>query len=133
MPSSRVPKGGVATFAEELAMAWTARAAEFRRFGSGQLADTTQALAAELLAKAAEYCDEPLDLATAARESGYTCSHLSRLIRRGRVPNAGRRGRPQIRRRDLPAKPGLAPPISPVQLHEPSRQQVARSLIRKRG
>lgn len=133
MSISRAPQSGVTTFAADMAREWTDRASEFRRFGSGQLADTTLALAAELVARAADYSEEPLDLAAASRESGYTRSHLARLVRAGRIPNVGRRGQPQIRRRDLPTKPGLAPSSPVVQLHGSSRQQVARSLIRKRG
>ena len=133
MPGSVERHNEVRAFVEAVSKEWMERAGDFRRYGSGQLADATQVLAAELLAKAIEYCQEPLSLGRAASESGYSRAHLSRLIRSGRLPNAGRKGRPEIRRQDLPAKPGLATPIPRVQLHEASRQQVARFLIRKRG
>jgi hypothetical protein len=47
----------------------------------------------------------------AARESGYSAEHLGRLIRTGRIPNAGRRSAPRVRRGDLPAKPAHRPDV----------------------
>lgn len=49
---------------------------------------------------------ETLTLGEAEAESGYSRSHLRRLIRDGVVPNAGSENRPQILRRNLPRKPG---------------------------
>lgn len=49
-----------------------------------------------------------LDLQEAARESGYSPDHLGRLIRTGRLPNAGKRNAPKIRRADLPRRPEVA-------------------------
>jgi len=49
---------------------------------------------------------EALSLPQAASESGYSADHLAREVRVGRIPNAGRRGAPRIRRGDLPRKPG---------------------------
>jgi hypothetical protein len=55
-----------------------------------------------------------LTLQQAARECGYSVDHLSRLIRDGQIPNAGRRNKPLVLRRDLPRKAGLAAsPVSP--------------------
>jgi hypothetical protein len=49
--------------------------------------------------------DERLTLAQASLRSGYSQDHLARLIREGRIPNAGRRGSPRIRAGDLPVRP----------------------------
>jgi hypothetical protein len=49
--------------------------------------------------------DEPLSLREAAAASGYSEDHLARLVRQERIPNAGRRGAPRIRRGDLPRRP----------------------------
>ena len=46
-----------------------------------------------------------LTLAEAARRSGYSEEHLGRLVRDGKIPNAGRRGVPRIRAGDLPRRP----------------------------
>ena len=51
--------------------------------------------------------DEVLTLDEAAARSGYSPSHLGRLVRQGTIPNAGRAHAPRIRARDLPPrKPG---------------------------
>jgi len=50
--------------------------------------------------------EEVLSLDEAADESGYTEGHLKRLIREGRIPNAGSDADPAILRRYLPRKPG---------------------------
>lgn len=49
--------------------------------------------------------DELLTLAQAAEISGYSAEHLSRLIRSGTIPNAGRKGSPRLRRKDIPLRP----------------------------
>ena len=45
-----------------------------------------------------------LNLQQAAEESGYSTDHLGRLVRGGKIPNAGRPGAPRIARRDLPTQ-----------------------------
>lgn len=47
-------------------------------------------------------------LADGARLSGYSPRQLSRLVRRGRIPNYGSETRPKVAVGDLPRKPGLA-------------------------
>ena len=49
---------------------------------------------------------EPLTLEIAGLESGYSRSHLRRLVRQGVVPSCGTESEPRILRRDLPRKPG---------------------------
>ena len=72
-----------------------------------------------------------LSLPEAAARSGYSAEHLGRMIRQGRIPNAGRKGAPQIRVTDLPRKPpGLVP--SGSRAYDPSAD--ARTLLdRQRG
>lgn len=45
-----------------------------------------------------------LTLGEASAESGYSVDHLQRLVSSGDLPNAGEKGRPRIRRADLPKK-----------------------------
>jgi hypothetical protein len=49
--------------------------------------------------------DALLTLEEAALRSGYSVEHLGRLLRVGRVPNAGRKGAPRVKLGDLPRKP----------------------------
>ena len=88
---------------------------EFFREKATQLREDA---AAEQPARAYERCAELLEAALrhsllealplreAEIESGYSKSHLRRLIRDGVVPNAGTENRPRILRRNLPRKPG---------------------------
>lgn len=45
---------------------------------------------------------ELLTLQEAAEESGVTSGHLGRLVRERKIPNAGQKHRPRVRRGDLP-------------------------------
>jgi hypothetical protein len=49
--------------------------------------------------------DNVLTLRGAAAKSGYSVDHLARMIREGRIANAGRRNAPRIREGDLPRRP----------------------------
>jgi hypothetical protein len=53
----------------------------------------------QLRTDAVENC---VSLSEAARRSGYSPEHLGRLIREGKIFNAGRKGKPRIRVRDIP-------------------------------
>jgi hypothetical protein len=61
-------------------------------------------LLAELESAVRSRDDELLTLPAAASVSGYTVDHLARLIRQGKLPNAGRKHAPRICRRDVPPK-----------------------------
>ena len=70
-----------------------------------------ESLADELEAAAEASLEEMLTLAEAAETSGYAYSSLERMVRRGELPNAGAKGNPRIRRRDLPRRPPHEPPM----------------------
>lgn len=59
----------------------------------------------DLEALLSDGADEALTLTQASEISGYSTEHLSRLIRAGTVANAGRKGAPRIKRKDLPMRP----------------------------
>ena len=81
-----------------------------------KLADQQDQLGATAQASTLRYCAERLDsglkaedttlltLNEAAEESGFSPDHLGRLVREGKIPNAGRSGAPRIARRCLPTK-----------------------------
>jgi hypothetical protein len=54
--------------------------------------------------------DEVLSLTEAAERTGYSADHIGRLVRQGKVPNAGRKHAPKVRLSDLTVvlKPKLA-------------------------
>ena len=89
--------------------------------------------AAELEATLRERDETTLSLTDAARESGYSADHLGRLVRDGKIPNAGRPGAPRIALRHLPRKTGAANPrlaAKPL-LHEVSNAQIVQSIIER--
>jgi hypothetical protein len=53
---------------------------------------------------------EIISLRVAAQESGYTEDHLGRLVREAKIPNAGCKGSPRVRRADVPKKLQADPP-----------------------
>lgn len=88
----------------ELPDEWRTLAAQQRRLGADAQARTLDFCADALAAALRRGGDELLGLAHAARESGYSADHLSRLLREGKIPHSGRKSKPLIRRRDLPQK-----------------------------
>lgn len=73
--------------------------------------------------------EAPLSLDDAAAESGYSAEHLGRLVRDGTIPNAGRRGKPFIRRGDLPRRAApLRQRPNPAILGA-SNRQIARAVV----
>jgi hypothetical protein len=90
--------------AAELPDDWRTLAAQQRRLGADAQARILEFCADELAAALRRGGDELLSLARAAKDSGYSVDHLSRLVREGTIPNSGRPSKPLIRRADLPVK-----------------------------
>ena len=81
------------------------KAAELRStFGDEERARAIEWAASLVEHALQEQADEPLTLAEASARSGYSQDHLARLIRQGRLPNAGRPHAPRIRASDLPRR-----------------------------
>lgn len=90
----------------ELTRTWEADADRLELYGDEGRAQLVRLLAAQVREAMREVADEELTLSEAAIESGYSADHLRHLVADGTIPNAGRKGAPRIRRRDLPLKPG---------------------------
>ena len=99
----------------ELAHKWRARAGESRDAAQNgdspamqgvykEIAGREERCANELDAAVVKWQNEELTIKQAAEESGYDEEVLRRAVRDGRIPNAGRKGSPKIRRADLPRK-----------------------------
>lgn len=82
--------------------AWTHDAEVLRKRGSASQADLLLSLVADLREYVVERLDEELTLREAVEWSGFAYSTLEARVRNGTLPNAGRKGSPLIRRRDLP-------------------------------
>ena len=90
----------------DLVSVWRQRAEMLRQYGAEQAARTAETLADELESTLRSQDDECLTLDEAAEASGFSRDHLSRLIREGKIPNAGKPHAPRICRADLPRKTG---------------------------
>ena len=89
---------------EELAGTWRSEASMMGRRGMAQAKLMLESVADELEDTLAAHLDEALTMDQAVAESGFTRQKLSKDLREGRIPNAGRSRDPRIRRRDLPRK-----------------------------
>jgi hypothetical protein len=116
-----------------LPQSWRERAAELRRYGADAQACTLEHAAAELEAVEREHEGKLLSIEEAAQESGYSEEHLRRLVREGAVPNAGRRGKPLIRLKDLPRKPPMLTKAGTQIAYDPIADARSLSSRRKGG
>ena len=81
---------------------WETDARLLLEYGQESAAKIAELHAHQLREALRVVCDQSLTLAEAAAESGYSKRRLRELVSEGTVPNAGRKGAPRIRRRDLP-------------------------------
>lgn len=88
----------------DLPETWRVLAAQLRSLGGDAQARTLEWCADQLTSAVLQKADELLSLHRASEESGYSIDHLGRLLREGKISNAGRRAKPLIRRCDLPVK-----------------------------
>jgi len=111
---------------------WATRRDEYRRFGV--LLDGAKVIdefLADLELVETSESEELVSLQRAASLSGYSAEHLARLVRIGRIPNAGRRNKPLIRRVDLPRKLGNSLARNTKRAYDPTAD--ARALLSRRG
>jgi hypothetical protein len=110
---------------------WRARAAEFRRCGAGESVARAWECAAEELDEAVRRdSDQVLSVRDAAHEAGYSEEHIRRTLRQNPELNCGRRGKPAIRRANLPRK-ATAVARGKAAAYDPAAD--ARSLMSRQG
>ncbi len=106
----------VASLAHQLAEQWEKEAKAYERDGQPGAA-ILRRVAEQVVKKAQEWLTkEPLTLREASIESGFTETHLQRLIHDGKLENVGEPRSPRVLRQDLPRKPGyrLIPDPDPI-------------------
>ena len=115
----------------DLASRWRSKAELFREHEERSLALAYEKCARELEDALDERGSAALTLAQAAEQSGYSADHLGRLVREGKIPNAGRPGAPKIRVSDLPNKVGAADPdvADEAPVCEVANAQIVQSII----
>ena len=134
MSAETGPAAGRASV-ESLPDTWRRRAKTLRRYGAETSAVALEACAAELETALRQRDETTLTLTDAASKSGYSADHLGRLVREGKIPNAGRPGAPRIAHRHLPLKamgPAPAPPpLKKLRPGEVSNAQIVQAIIEK--
>lgn len=88
----------------DLIAQWRNEAETLERCGHERTGKLIRRLAVEAEEALRDHSEETLTLAEAALESSYSNEHLRKMVASGTIPNAGERGRPRIRRSDLPAR-----------------------------
>ena len=94
----------VEQFVEGLLLKWGEEEALYTRRGLTELAALMASIAEEVQSESDRWLDEAITLRETAEICGYSYSRLEALVRVGELPNAGEKGRPRVRRRDLPRK-----------------------------
>ena len=89
-----------------LAERWRDDAAVLRRRGQATTAEMVESMADELTTWVTDWLDTCVTLREAADMGGYAYSTLEHRVRVGELPNAGEKGCPRLRRRDVPIKAG---------------------------
>lgn len=119
------------TMPHEFLAKWRAEAEVMRRrAASVNGAALLDEVLADFEAVSQREADESLNLQQASQESGYSADHLGRLVREGKIPNAGRPNAPRIRRADLPRKAtGLRRAPLPLSLLGATPRQIARAVV----
>lgn len=81
---------------------WRSEADLLKCRGAAFQAETLESCATDLEISFHEWQAEQLTLEDASRESGYSYSTLQQKVATGKIANSGAKGRPRIRRCDLP-------------------------------
>lgn len=98
----------------DLADRWREQAQGYERDGFGSPAALLRRVADDLAEALDRWWTEELTLEQAAAELGRSYDTVQRKIRSGELPNAGRKGRPLVRRCDLHSlESGAAGPRRP--------------------
>jgi len=86
---------------------WRGREEEWSRLGVAvDGAKVAAEIVGDLQTLRRAHASEAVTLREASLIGGYSLDHLQRLVAGGQVENVGRKGRPRIRRDDVPVKPG---------------------------
>ena len=88
----------------ELMRKWEHDASTLEEYSDARGAEVCRLHIAELREAIRAEEEQPLTVSQAAAESGLSADYLRHKVADGDIPNAGQKGAPRIRRRDLPRK-----------------------------
>jgi hypothetical protein len=89
-------------YLRDLVDEWRGQAEQMEAYGLTQTPNALRRCAVQLEASVQHHDTETLTLESAAHESGLSYSTLQKRVASGEIPNAGRKNRPRIQRKDLP-------------------------------
>ena len=101
------------SLANDLVAQWREQASAYDRDGQPG-AKLLRRVADELEQMWSDWSTEPLTIAQAARESGFSKAHLRRLVAEGKLPDVAAEGETMVRRGDLPWKSPADRKVSPT-------------------
>lgn len=114
----------------DLIARWESRGADLARLRASVDAETIVAeFVADLTALDRVESVDVVTLREASRIGGYSVDRLQHLVANGQLKNAGQKGRPRIRRADIPTKPGHRLPEQPEPTQLSSRRRIAASVV----
>ncbi len=114
----------------DLLSEWRSTAKLFREHEQAATAVAYEKCADQLEAVLELETEATLSLQEASAESGYSPNHLGRMVREGKIPNAGRPRAPRIAQKDLPRKLDIASRSGRSHL---DRTQIVRSVVALKG
>lgn len=117
---------------DRLVSQWREEVDTLRKRGATAQAVTLESCADEMETALREREDDLFNLTEAAQISGYSREHLGRLVREGKIRNAGRSSAPMIRRADLPKKATLPDEDSELKFSPTNKREIVRSVVARR-
>jgi hypothetical protein len=99
-----IPPSSAKTRLPQLLDTWRSLAATLEKYGAVRTSVAVLQCAEDLEVAIIQDNDRLISLGEASDLSGYSTDHLGRLVRDGKLPNAGRKGKPLLRVGDLPRR-----------------------------
>lgn len=98
-------------YVRQLIERWLDDATRLAAYGAVEHATVLRRCIVDLEAAEREYSLEALSLEDAVDESGFSYSSLQKKLAKGELENVGEKGKPRVRRCDIPKKgtPGYKP------------------------
>lgn len=115
---------------DAIVAAWTQRRDDLRRLRAMvDGAVLIDELLFELRTWQIEEAGGAVTLQEAHELGGYSVDHLQRMVRKGVLVNVGQKGRPRIRRADVPHRPGHTLPAEPDTAQFGPRRRMALAVL----
>lgn len=112
----------------ELRAKWSQNLAVFSRYGIETPERIVREFLADLESLERASSVEAVTLKEASLIGGYSIDHLQRLVASQQIENVGRKGKPRIRRGDVPTRPGHRLPTDTATDQLSARRRIVASV-----